>query len=73
MYWQLSTTPYCAFTPSLGDATERPNNASKVAEHTLTTPAPPDGDFWHLHVDGASNYKDSGADVVLVTPGGSMP
>ncbi|KAM2733423.1 hypothetical protein EV2_036849 [Malus domestica] len=35
--------------------------------------APPDGDFWHLYVDGSSNYKGSGADVVLVTPGGLMP
>ncbi|KAM2192406.1 hypothetical protein ACFX1Q_028098 [Malus domestica] len=58
---------------SLGDATERPNDAPEVAEHTLTAPVPPDRDFWHLNVDDASKYKDSGADVVLVTPDGSMP
>ncbi|TQD74466.1 hypothetical protein C1H46_039994 [Malus baccata] len=34
--------------------------------------APPSEDFWHLHVDGASNYKGSGASMVLVTPKGSM-
>ncbi|KAM2695477.1 hypothetical protein EV1_039967 [Malus domestica] len=49
----ISTALYCAFTPSLGDAIERPNDASEVAEHTLAAPTPPDGDFWHLHVDGA--------------------
>ncbi|KAM1348067.1 hypothetical protein FF1_002357 [Malus domestica] len=51
----------------LGDATELPNDILKAAEHTLVTPAPLDGDFWLLHVDGASNYKGSRADVVLVT------
>ncbi|KAM1059687.1 hypothetical protein ACFX2B_024188 [Malus domestica] len=59
-------------TPSLDDATERPNDASEVAEHTLAPPASPHGDFWNLHVDGVSNYKSLGADVVLVTPSGSM-
>ncbi|KAM2616745.1 hypothetical protein TB1_033226 [Malus domestica] len=54
--------------PRIYDVTERPNNAPEVAEHTLAAPAPPDGNFWHLHVDSASNYKGSGADVVLVTP-----
>ncbi|KAM2356212.1 hypothetical protein ACFX1X_010707 [Malus domestica] len=33
---------------------------------------PPSEDFWHLHVDGASNNKGSGAGMVLVTPDGSM-
>ncbi|KAM2956844.1 hypothetical protein FF2_023923 [Malus domestica] len=32
----------------------------------------PSLDFWHLHVDGASNNKGSGAGMVLVTPDGSM-
>ncbi|KAM1704828.1 hypothetical protein TB1_026304 [Malus domestica] len=36
-------------------------------------PTPPNGDFWHLHVDDASNYKGLGADVVLVTPDDLMP
>ncbi|KAM1451125.1 hypothetical protein ACFX2I_038289 [Malus domestica] len=43
------------FMPSLGDVIERPNNALKAAEHALAVPAPPNGDFCHLHVDGASN------------------
>ncbi|KAM1243363.1 hypothetical protein ACFX2G_035629 [Malus domestica] len=59
------------FMPSLGDITERPNDAPEVTEHTLATPASSDRDFWHLHVIDASNYKGSGADI-LVTPDGSM-
>ncbi|KAM1444898.1 hypothetical protein ACFX13_041716 [Malus domestica] len=45
------------FTPSLNDATEQPNDALKVTEHALAMFALPDGDFWHLNVDSASNYK----------------
>ncbi|XP_050141177.1 uncharacterized protein LOC126617183 [Malus sylvestris] len=55
------------FTPSLGDVTERPNDALETAEHALTMPTLPDGEFWHLHVDSVSNYKGSGADVALVS------
>ncbi|KAM1531301.1 hypothetical protein ACFX1Z_020271 [Malus domestica] len=57
---------------SLGDVTERPNGAPEATKHTLVTPASPNGDFWHLHVDDASNYKGSEASMVLVTPDGSM-
>ncbi|KAM0981395.1 hypothetical protein ACFX2A_014732 [Malus domestica] len=39
---------------------------------TLAVPAPFDGDFWHLYVDEASNYKGSGAGMVLVTLNSSM-
>ncbi|KAM1113485.1 hypothetical protein ACFX2B_045602 [Malus domestica] len=60
------------FTPSLGDATEQPNDPSKAAEHTLVAPTSPNGDFWHLHVDGTSNYKSSRAGMVLITPNGSI-
>ncbi|KAM1334267.1 hypothetical protein ACFX2F_010204 [Malus domestica] len=60
------------FTPSLDNATVRPNDAPEVAESTLATLTPSNKDFWNLHVDGASNYKGSGAGVVLVTPDGSM-
>ncbi|KAM1559810.1 hypothetical protein ACFX1X_003117 [Malus domestica] len=60
------------FTPSLGDTIGRPNDAPEAAESILAMLAPPDKDFWILHVDGASNYKGSGAGVVLVTPNGSM-
>ncbi|XP_068314962.1 uncharacterized protein [Pyrus communis] len=60
------------FMPSLSDATDQPNNASKATEHALVAPVPPDGDFWNLYVNGASNYKGSGAGMVLVTPDGSM-
>ena len=71
--------------PSLGSATERSNDAPEAAEHTLAAPARPgsgrahlsrtcslNGDFQHLHVDDTSNYKGSGADMVLATPDGSM-
>ncbi|KAM1524206.1 hypothetical protein ACFX14_008993 [Malus domestica] len=58
--------------PSLGNATERTNNTLGVVEHILAMATPPDGDFPHLHVDDASNYKGSAAGVVLVTPDGSM-
>ncbi|KAM2860025.1 hypothetical protein COP2_025370 [Malus domestica] len=58
--------------PSLGNATERPNDTPEAAESTLATLAPSNQDFWNLHVDGASNYKGSEAGVVLVTPDGSM-
>ncbi|XP_068304178.1 uncharacterized protein [Pyrus communis] len=34
--------------------------------------APPSEDFRHFHVDDASNYKGSGAGLVLVTPDGSI-
>ena len=57
--------------PGLGNATEKPNNVLKAAE-TLASPASLNGDIWHLHVDGASNYKGSGAGMVLITPDGSM-
>ena len=67
-----STAPYRAFMPSLGDATKQPKDALEAAEHALAMPASPIGDFWHLHVDGASNYKGSEAGMVLVTPNGSM-
>ncbi|KAM2369176.1 hypothetical protein EV1_046126 [Malus domestica] len=60
------------FMPSLGNATERPNDATEEAEHTLAVPAPLNGDFWHLHVDDTSNYKSSRAGMVFVTPDGSM-
>ncbi|KAM1500023.1 hypothetical protein ACFX10_022634 [Malus domestica] len=60
------------FTHSLGDATKRPNNTPETAEHTLVVPVSPNEDFLHLHVDGMSNYKGSGAGVVLVIPDGSM-
>ncbi|KAM1107220.1 hypothetical protein ACFX2B_003960 [Malus domestica] len=60
------------FTPSLGNVIERPNDASEAAENALATLALSDKDFWNLHDDGASNYKGSGAGVVLVTPDGSM-
>ncbi|KAM2627668.1 hypothetical protein TB2_001092 [Malus domestica] len=60
------------FTPSLGDATERPNDTPEAAESTSAMLAPSDKDFWNLHVDGASNYKGLGAGIVLVTPYGSM-
>ncbi|KAM1814102.1 hypothetical protein ACFX11_027803 [Malus domestica] len=60
--------PYRAFTPSLGDVTERPNDALQATEHALAKPASLDRDFWHLHVDNTSNYMGLGADVVLVTP-----
>ncbi|KAM1497264.1 hypothetical protein ACFX11_031706 [Malus domestica] len=60
------------FAPSLGDATEQPSNTPEAAENTLAMLTPPSEDFWHLHVDGVSNYKGSGAGVVLVTPDGSM-
>ncbi|KAM1538064.1 hypothetical protein ACFX10_003019 [Malus domestica] len=56
------------FTPSLGDATKRPNNAPKATEHALAMPASHNGDFWHLHVNSASNYKGSGVGLVIVTP-----
>ncbi|KAM1515852.1 hypothetical protein ACFX10_014913 [Malus domestica] len=52
--------------PCIHDATERPNDTPEVAEHSLAVPAPPDGDFWYLHVHGASNYKGSRAGIVLV-------
>ncbi|KAM2239389.1 hypothetical protein ACFXTI_008947 [Malus domestica] len=58
--------------PSLSNTTERPNDASKITENTLFAPAPSNGDFWHLHVDGTSNYKGSKESVVLVTLNGSM-
>ena len=35
-------------------------------------PALPDGDFWHLHFNGASNYKGLGVGMVFVTQDGSM-
>ncbi|KAM1564093.1 hypothetical protein ACFX10_038432 [Malus domestica] len=60
------------FMPSLGDATNRPNDTPKAVEHTLVAPAPSNGDFWHLHVDDPSNYKGSGVGMILVTPDGSM-
>ncbi|KAM1760275.1 hypothetical protein ACFX12_003165 [Malus domestica] len=60
------------FTPSLGDTTGWPNDVLKAAKSILAMLAPLDKDFWILHVDGASNYKGSGASVVLVTPDGSM-
>ncbi|KAM2495059.1 hypothetical protein ACFX1W_035091 [Malus domestica] len=60
------------FTPSIDDITEHPNDALEAAKHTLTTPASPNGDFWHLHVDDPSNYKGSRASVVLVTLDDSM-
>ncbi|KAM1784784.1 hypothetical protein ACFX12_037766 [Malus domestica] len=47
------------FTPSLGKATVRPNDAPKAAESTIATLTPSNKDFWNLHVDGASNYKGS--------------
>ena len=59
------------FAPGLGNAAEKPNNVLKAAE-TLASPASLNGDIWHLHVDVASNYKGSGAGVVLITPDGSM-
>ncbi|MBT0984648.1 hypothetical protein KJ032_26855, partial [Salmonella enterica subsp. enterica serovar Typhimurium] len=33
------------FTPSLGDATERPNDTLEVAEHTLASLIPSNGEF----------------------------
>ncbi|KAM2248724.1 hypothetical protein ACFXTI_003466 [Malus domestica] len=60
------------FTPSLGNATVRPNDAPEAAKSTLDTLTPSNKDFWNLHVDGASNYKGSGAGIVLVTLDGSM-
>ncbi|KAM1724753.1 hypothetical protein ACFX11_023167 [Malus domestica] len=54
------TAFYCAFTLSLGDVTEQPNNASEVAEHALAAPAPLNENFWHLHFDGASNSNSVG-------------
>ncbi|KAB2629367.1 carbon catabolite repressor protein 4 6-like [Pyrus ussuriensis x Pyrus communis] len=47
------------------DATKQPNDTLDAAEHALAALAPPDGDFWHLHVDGASNYKGSEADLAV--------
>ncbi|KAM2778465.1 hypothetical protein COP1_013842 [Malus domestica] len=44
----------------------------EATEHTLAMLAPSSKNFWHLHINGASNYKGSGAGVVLVTPDGSM-
>ncbi|XP_070667565.1 uncharacterized protein [Malus domestica] len=58
--------------PNPCNVTERPNDASEAAEHTLTVLAPPDGDFWDLHVDGASNSKSLRASMVLATPNNSM-
>ncbi|KAM1763293.1 hypothetical protein ACFX11_002648 [Malus domestica] len=58
--------PFFAFTPSLDDAAEQPNDA-------LIAPGPPNEDFWHWQVDDVSNYKGSGAGVVLVIPEGLMP
>ena len=60
------------FTLSLEDVTSRPNDAPEVVEHTFATTALLDGDFWHLHVDNASNYKSSRAEVVLIALDGSM-
>ena len=60
------------FTPSLNDIIEQPNDTPEAAELTLVAPPPPNGDFWHLHVDYTSNYKGSGTGVVLVTPDGLM-
>ncbi|KAM1349727.1 hypothetical protein ACFX2F_003766 [Malus domestica] len=60
------------FMPSLGDATEWPNDAPEVAEHTLAVLFPLNGDLWHLHVHDSSNYKGLEAVVVLVTLDGSM-
>ncbi|XP_070667837.1 uncharacterized protein [Malus domestica] len=56
----------------MGAQLPRPNDALEAAERILATLIPSDKDFWHLHIDGASNYKGSGAGVVLVTPNGSM-
>ncbi|KAM2145168.1 hypothetical protein ACFX1R_048753 [Malus domestica] len=58
--------------PSLGDTTERTNDALEATDHSLTTAVSPDEDFWHLHVNGTSNFKGSEAGVVLVIPDGSM-
>ena len=59
------------FALGLNDAAEKPSNVQKIAE-TLASPASLNGDIWHLHVDDASNYKGSGAGVVLITPDGSL-
>ncbi|KAM2996329.1 hypothetical protein FF2_043163 [Malus domestica] len=60
------------FTHSLSDVTDWPNDAPEAAKHTLAVPAPTNGDFWHLHVNGASNYKGTRVSMVLVTPYGSV-
>ncbi|KAM1784694.1 hypothetical protein ACFX12_037688 [Malus domestica] len=53
---------------ALSDLTERPNDTPKATENTLATPALPGGDVWHLHINITSNYKGSGASMVLITP-----
>ncbi|KAM2168038.1 hypothetical protein ACFX1Q_037529 [Malus domestica] len=76
MKWALELGQYSlVFQPltySLGNAREQSNDTPEVGEHTLAVPTPPNGDFWHLHVDGASNWKGSRVGVVLVTPDNSM-
>ncbi|KAM2997163.1 hypothetical protein FF2_043884 [Malus domestica] len=37
---KLSTTSCCAFTPSLDNITEQPNDAPKAVEQTLAAPTP---------------------------------
>ncbi|KAM2984016.1 hypothetical protein FF2_009876 [Malus domestica] len=59
------------FPPSLGNATEQPSNTPE-AEHTLAILTPQSEDFWHFHVDDASNNKGSETGIVLITPDGSM-
>ncbi|XP_068319766.1 uncharacterized protein [Pyrus communis] len=47
-------------------------STTEVAKNVIAAPAPPIGDFWHLHINGSSNYQGSGASLVLTTPDGSM-
>ena len=59
------------FAPGPSIAANEPDDVPKAAE-TPTLPVSLNSYKWHLHVDGASNHKGSGAGVVLVTPDGSL-
>ena len=57
------------FTPRLEDSTTQPKEAF---EHTLTEPTSFYKGFLRPHVDSSSNYKNSGAGLVLITLDSSM-
>ncbi|XP_070672082.1 uncharacterized protein [Malus domestica] len=57
------------FITGLENATAQPKYAF---EHALAEPTLSDKGFWCMHIDGSSNYKGSGASLVLITLDGSM-
>ncbi|KAI5343968.1 hypothetical protein L3X38_011845 [Prunus dulcis] len=59
------------FTPTVEEE-KMVTKSKEKADDTSPTDSNLPKDMWQLHIDGASNHKEAGAGVVIITPDGTL-